>query len=299
VEALQIPVMSVSEPIASSSAEHEDLADILDISLPALFSIAPIAFSTPTPTSFHTYLPPPPHTPIQLRLPNPSAEVYSKLQANHLWLSALYLADLIHLQKIQVQGQIIAELGAGAGLPSLSACRLGAKVVASDWGDRGILEALEDNFTRTCPAGGWAVRGHEWGTDPTPLLDALDLVGLRTGPHEDDDLASRLDPKHNRFDKLFLADTLWVTEAHSALLDSVWNLLKPGGIAHIAAGLHTGRGPLWRFIEMAEKRGGTVMNQKEVLWKAEDEWEEGAVSSSSGLEEERGVVVYLELRVGA
>jgi hypothetical protein len=152
---------------------------ILDISLPALFSIAPIAFSTPTPTSFHTYLPPPPHTPIQLRLPN-SAMICPWTWIFCRWIrSARYRAESHRwfawsLEYTSADGLGRRSLGAGAGLPSLSACRLGAKVVASDWGDRGILEALEDNFTRTCPAGGWAVRGHEWGTDPTPLLDALD-----------------------------------------------------------------------------------------------------------------------------
>ena len=308
------------------TTEAEDSADIFDIALPSLFNLAPIAFSTPTPTSLHTYQPPPPHSPIQLRLPNPSAEVYTKLQANHLWLSAIYLADLIHRGSITVDGRRIAELGAAAGLPGVSACKLGASVVGTDWGDDGILDALRDNFGRACPASQWAVRGHEWGTDVTPLLRALpqpdsapenastssqathsaDVADLNEGRSDEtnaggqagDESGSESPDSPERFDALLLADTLWVTEAHSALLDSIFALLKPDGTAHIAAGLHTGRGPLQRFISAAEARGGVVRNHKEVFWKAEGEWEEGA-SGLGGLEEERGVVVYFELVVPA
>lgn len=251
----------------------EDPADILDIALPSLFDIPPIAFSTSSPAILHTYNPPNDHAAIHLRLPNPSAEVYTKLQANHLWLAAIYLADRIHLGQIPVEGQRIAELGAAAGLPGVSACRLGAQVVGTDWGDQGILDALEDNFKRSCPDGRYAVKAHEWGSNPDPLLAALD---------------------GGQFDALLLADTLWVTEAHSALLDSIWSLLKPGGVAHIAAGLHTGRGPLQRFISAAQKRGGIISNQREVFWRSEGQWEEGS-HHSSGLEEERGVVIYFQL----
>lgn len=255
-------------------SETEDAADILDIALSSLYDIPPIAFSTSSPSALHTYNPPNNHQPVHLRLPNPSAEVYTKLQANHLWLAAIYLADLIHLGQIPIEGQRIAELGAAAGLPGVSACRLGAEVVGTDWGDQGILDALEDNFKRSCPDGRYAVRAHEWGSDPAPLLSALG--------------------EEVQFDRLLLADTLWVTEAHSALLDSIWSLLKPGGTAHVAAGLHTGRGPLQRFITAAEARGATIINRREVFWKSEGEWLEGT-RSSSGLEEERGVVVYFEL----
>ena len=268
------------KPSRNKKEEVEDFTDILDISLPSLFSIAPIAFSTPTPSALHTYYPPPPHQPIQLRLPNPAAEIHTKLQANHLWLSAIYLADIIHQDRIVVKDQRIAELGAAAGLPGVSACRLGASVVGSDWGDQGILDALEDNFKRACDGKGWATRGHEWGTDPSVLLSAI----------------QEIDHQDGYFDKLLLADTLWVTDAHAALLDSVFNLLRPGGIAHIAAGLHTGRGPVERFISRAKDRGGVIQNEKEVLWIAEGEWEEGS-TRSQGLEEERGVVVYFELVV--
>lgn len=293
-----------------ASGAMEDSADIFDIALPSLFNLAPIAFSTPTPTSLHTYHPPPPHSAIQLRLPNPSAEVYTKLQANHLWLSAIYLSDLIHLGTIPVEGRRIAELGAAAGLPGVSACKLGARVVGSDWGDEGILDALRDNFERECKGGRWAVRGHEWGTDATPLLDALTALDsarlTSSSPEKDGSNEAKLLPNEEdsgssgpfRFDALLLADTLWVTEAHSALLDSIFALLKPRGRAFIGAGLHTGRGPLQRFISAAEARGGVVENRREVFWKAEGEWEEGE-RGNGGLEEERGVVVYFELVVPA
>ena len=257
----------------------EDPADILDVSLPRLFSIAPIAFSTSHPDAFHTYTPPSASSlrPIRLHIPQPSAEVYTKLHANHLWLAAVYLADCISLGEIRVEGRV-AELGAAAGLPGIVACQKGAKVVSTDWGDEDILSTLRDNFTRSC-ARNWSVIAHAWGSDPTPPLVANTLHAT---PHP--------------FDYLLLADTLWATEAHVALLDSVWNLLRPGGVAHFAAGLHTGRGPLDRLVIAARKRGGFVEMKKEVKWKSEGRWDDWQ-GMNEGSEEERGVVIYFTLTI--
>ncbi|GFZ49405.1 hypothetical protein JCM24511_07525 [Saitozyma sp. JCM 24511] len=281
------PVLSPS-PDSSSPASVDPL-DIFDTSLAAIFSVPPISFSTYSPSSLHTYNPPssagsPLSAPIELRLAEPPANLTS-LQANYLWLAGVYLADLLSLGEIDVgEGSRVAELGAGAGLPGIVAARRGAEVVSSDWGDLAILSTLHDNFERNVPVSTpkktYAVVGHQWGTDTSPLLEALCTHPIHT---------------RTRFDHLLLADTLWITEAHSALLDSVFALLCPGGIAHIAAGYHTGRGPVERFVSAARARGARVGSMREVQWKLGGGWEEYS-GTHSGEGEERGVVVYFTLQ---
>lgn len=268
----------VAAPIRSrrtmTGEGDEDPTDIFDTSFSSLFAIPPIAFSTASPDAYHTYHPPTGPS-IQLRLPHPPPDLYTKLQANNLWLAAVYLADAIDKSDIAL-GNRVCELGAGAGLPGIVAGRQGCEVVSTDWGVDEVLDVIRDNFGRANVTS-FKVVGHEWGTDPTALLCAL---------------SSR--EEGERFDNLILADTLWVTEAQSALLDSVSTLLKPGGTAHVAAGLHTGRGPLERFVVAAIERGADIVKVKEVRWN-QGHWE--AYEPPATEQEERGVVFHYTLTI--
>lgn len=255
------------------STEDEDPTDIFDTSFSSLFSIPPIAFSTASPDACHTYTTPS-GSPVQLRLPHPPPELYTKLQANNLWLAAVYLADAIDRHDITL-GKRVCELGAGAGLPGIIAGTQGCEVVSTDWGVDEVLDVIRGNFERA-KVSTYRVVGHEWGTDPAPLLRAL----------------SSSDGQ--RFDNLILADTLWVTEAQSALLDSIYALLKAEGVAHIAAGLHTGRAPLDRFVNAARERGASIQKVREVRWN-QGQWE--AYEQPKDEQEERGVVVYYTLTI--
>lgn len=152
-------------------------------------------------------------------------------------------------------------------MPGIVAGLKGAEVLSTDWGVDEVLDVIKGNFDRA-KVPRYSVLGHEWGTDPSPLLSA---------------------GSGGKFDSLLLADTLWVTEAHSALLDSVYAILKSGGTAHVAAGLHTGRGPLERFVAAARTRGANVKHIKEVRWNR-GQWEDYEPPADSV--EERGVVVY-------
>jgi hypothetical protein len=152
-------------------------------------------------------------------------------------------------------------------------------VVSTDWGAEEILEVIRHNFERA-KVQKYEVIGHKWGTDTTSLKQAFDTVDNTDTDTEVDD---------GRFDSLILADTLWVTDAHSVLLDSVFSLLKRGGTAHVAAGIHTGRGPLDRFVTAARERGAVVAKVREVRWN-QGVWEDFQAPERSG--DERGVVVY-------
>ncbi|KAL7423458.1 hypothetical protein Q5752_001038 [Cryptotrichosporon argae] len=293
-----------------SASDDEDATDIFDTALSALFSVPPIAFSTASPSTPYTYTPPASSLapgPIELRLPQPPAAVHVALQANHLWLAAVYLADRISTGALTFAPRQdvthrprIAELGAAAGLPGIVACRLDAEVVSTDWDADEVISVLRANFSANCgppasrssstAAGSdeqeeegeratgsghhWQVVGHCWGSDPAPVLSA------GTG---------------GTYDAVLLADTLWVTDAHAALLDSVARL-TPGGLAHVAAGLHTGRGPVERFLDSARARGCAVRKVDEVRWQVGGGWAAHG-AETAGLEEERGVVVYYTLQV--
>lgn len=265
----------------------EDLVDIFDSSVSSLFSIPPIAFSTNSPSDIHTYNPPNSTLPVRLLLPHPPPALYTTLQANNLWLASIYLADLISQGQLKpdVKGKRCCELGAGAGLPSVMAFRDGgaSSVVCSDYDADEVISVIEGNFRRAAEdvkdgrsLGAWAVTGHTWGTPTDKLCKAASVTS-------------------QKFDVLFLSDVLWVTAAHGVLLDSVLSLLKTTGIAHVTCGLHTGRGPLERFITQAKSRGAAIEVQSEVRWKLEGGWEPFD-REECGLEEERGVVVHLLLR---
>lgn len=274
----------------------EDSADIFDSALSALFQVPPIGFSTADPSKPHVYTPPSGRE-VQLWLPQPPASVYAALQANNLWLSAVYLADMVGRGELEVSPGIkVVELGAAAGLPGIMAARAGGFVVGTDYDDESIIKVMRRNYAGALGEGGeikddavasdavashnsnthhWAVRGHSWGTDPTPLLN---LAG-------------------GQFDVVLLADTLWSTPGHADLLDSVVALLKDGGVAHVAAGLHTGRGPVARFMDMANDRGFQVQFIREVAWMPGGGWGEStARKDAEG--EERGIVMYYILTKG-
>ncbi|RSH78628.1 uncharacterized protein EHS24_002357 [Apiotrichum porosum] len=263
----------------------EDSADIFDDALFSLFNVPPIAFSTGS-SNETTYTPPPTASdtrPVSLRLPQPPADVYSQLQANNLWLSGVFLADKIATRGIALTYPV-AELGAGAGLPGILAARDGdVLVVATDYNDPDVLSALRRNYeaafgestnttTSTHTHGPWVVLGHTWGESPAPLLahspDGFDLI---------------------------LADTLWASQTHEVLADSVVALLRRGGTTHVAAGLHTGRGPVARFMALAEDRGLRVTFVEQARWQPGGGWESYDGGGEEG-EEERGVVVYYILR---
>lgn len=314
------PTTAASDASDNDDDDDDDL-DIFDSGLSSLFNVPPIGFSSSKHRP-HVYTPPSTSglPPVDVWTASPPAAVFSKLQAQHLWLAAVYLADKIATGVIRPRGSVL-ELGAGAGLPSVvtglrrkadSGSSAGGKadatvseggeadagvkveaggkveagekvgaggkvengaeggdvVVCTDYDDQTVI----DNIARNVAAANSPVivRGHSWGT-PTDSLLALSPGGF----------------------SLILADTLWSTETHGILLDSVLSLLAQDGVAHIAAGLHTGRGPHDRFKAFAAERGLKMDKVEEVIYDC-GEWKPHT-AQGPGLEEERGVVIYYTL----
>ncbi len=122
-----------------------------------------------------------------------------------------------------VRGRTVFELGAGAGLPSLVAASLGARmVVLTDYPDPDLVETMEKNV-RGCEViadrdgegggkEGIVVEGFVWGADPGRVLGHL---GEQAGRGEG-------------FDVLVLADLLFRHSEHGNMLKTVRQTLKKG-----------------------------------------------------------------------
>lgn len=102
-----------------------------------------------------------------------------------------------------------------------------------------ILEGDNKHDEQWC-----TVRGYDWGTDTnklksySPFLRVANLFSL-----------------NNEYDILFLADLLWYTSAHEAVLDSIVALLGVNGKAWIGCGEYTTLETCEGFMALAEKRG--------------------------------------------
>jgi predicted nicotinamide N-methyase len=164
--------------------------------------------------------------------------VFDGLFADDVWPGAVEMTDFLveHATEI-VRGRRVLELGAGAALPSLACCYLGAAlVVSTDFPDESILENMKNVFrengfpvspalssssppTAAAPAAAVVVRvlGHEWGQDVEPLIAASGGAG---------------------FDVIILAELLWKDTAclHGALLRSAAACLAPGGCVLVSFG---------------------------------------------------------------
>ena len=152
------------------------------------------------------------------------------LFADDVWPGARALSDHLDEHSELCAGKTVLELGAGCGLPSVVACKLGASLcVCTDYPADGVIENIATQLV-SCgvdPAVALAV-GHKWGEDCSALLAA---GGARTAAA-------------GGFDTLLLAELLWkdTRPLHRALLRSVVALLAPAGVALVAL-VHRPTGP--------------------------------------------------------
>ncbi|GHJ85765.1 hypothetical protein NliqN6_2167 [Naganishia liquefaciens] len=305
---------------------------------PYAYAPSPIRYLDGTPVHLprsKTYAQEGPHVDVDLPVAPPG--LHTTLQLTHIWLSSILLSDLVTHGCISVHGARICELGAGAGLPGIVAACSGARaVVSTDYavpssvseqdedGRRrrrrrranatDVLGILRGNFHRALArhaqqGGGddddddnddddedddddgddaWHVLGHTWGE---PVRDLL----------------TSCTPAHvpEKFHTILCADLLWTTSAHAALITSLTALLAPqGGIVHMVAGLHQGRGAVDRFRRAwVERTAGWIEDVFEVQW-GRDGWEvlrdwregrEARKGDCAEAEDEHGTVVYFRI----
>lgn len=145
----------------------------------------------------------------------------SPTEAHHLWNGAKMVSDFFEEDPKRVRGKTLLELGAAAGLPSLSAAILGAeKVVVTDFPDPDILAVMQKNVDecdetvepRGSVAGTVDVLGFVWGADPIPLLARLNPSVTPSSPYE---------AYTKKYDILVLADLLFRHSEHGALVKTI------------------------------------------------------------------------------
>ena len=181
---------------------------------------------------------------IKLKTPDTKPENWS-LHASSVWISAVFLADHIHLLDLNRYQNLrkirVLELGAGAGLPGvlLAKTRDDVQVVLSDYPDEELIDALKQNIASNISDGSAHVVPYDWTTDDIAPFHALSPGG---------------------FDVIIATDALWNVDLHGAFLRSLESLLRPDvdgpsiPSINLIAGLHTGRWTIQAFLAAVEDR---------------------------------------------
>ncbi|KAK3997639.1 hypothetical protein QBC44DRAFT_346871 [Cladorrhinum sp. PSN332] len=206
--------------------------------------------------------------PLQISLAQVSAEKDRHLFSHYLWNSSLLLAELIESgtlrlsttetdkeRSFDVSGLSTIELGAGTALPSVMGGLLGAKrVVVTDYPAPPVIKTLRENVTslikvENAPAGKFDVKevkvdGHGWGDFDTELA---------------------MEYKH-QFDRVYVADCLWMPWQHENLRRSIEWFMGEGEDARawVVAGFHTGREKMAPFFDADKLR--TIGLEVEKIW---------------------------------
>jgi predicted nicotinamide N-methyase len=164
------------------------------------------------------------------------------------------------------------ELGAGAGLPSWTAMRCGAKVVCTDQAIpdriRCMAESAERNirYMKACLSVGKGgqetaasvffhfadharVCPYSWGD---PIDEVLEMLAV---PDQHNEIVLS-----KRFDIVLAADCIYMPQFHESLLDSIGMLLSDTGIALLPFALHgnVNDEEVWNIVNVAVEKGFKV-----------------------------------------
>lgn len=135
------------------------------------------------------------------------------VKGHYLWNAGKIISAHLerHAEQL-VRGKTVLELGAGAGLPSLTAALNGASaVVVTDYPDADLIENLNVNV-RACQS-----------VDSSANIHAC---GLLWGASTDEVMAHLTHPEPAGFDVLILADLLFNHSEHAKLLSTLSKTLR-------------------------------------------------------------------------
>jgi EEF1A N-terminal glycine/lysine methyltransferase len=139
-----------------------------------------------------------------------SNESKKVLFATYIWTGSNVLAKYLVSIKDVIQGANVLEFGAAAGLPSIVAGKLGAKLVcASDFPSPPVITTLEKNIIANNVDSIVKVVPHIWSEDVSPILTLN---------------------KDEKYDIILAAECLWKHDSHPLLLQSILDTIKPNGI---------------------------------------------------------------------
>ncbi|SPO22336.1 related to NNT1 - putative nicotinamide N-methyltransferase [Ustilago trichophora] len=180
--------------------------------------------------------------------------------AHRQWRAGMLMSDALLSSAFPTANRTILELGAGTGLPSITAALIGdaTLVVASDYDEPLLVKELRDNVKRNLASASdhlakkCKVVGHIWGKDTEEVMDCL--------------------PRGKKaFDSVLLADCMWDPLSHADLLKTVVKVLNRDRAArvNVIAGLHTGREKVTSFIRRAYRVGLRLAHvEREDVWPA-------------------------------
>ncbi|VBB76326.1 Putative nicotinamide N-methyltransferase [Podospora comata] len=273
--------MALTSRLALTGPDTTDPEDYLSSSLGIIF---PDDVTNQHGDADHGLLYTTPHLPqpLQFSLANVTEEKERHLFSHYLWNSSLMLAELIEagtlgldipwsglggeIKDFDITGLETVELGAGTALPSIMGGLMGSKrVVVTDYPAPEVIKTLKENVLRGVEKKNGVdgryrleevvVEGHGWGELETPLAEGN---------------------KH-QFDRVFVADCLWMPWQHVNLRRSVGWFLREDEDARawVVAGFHTGREKMRGFFD--KEKLAEVGLEVERLWErdcdgGEREW---------------------------
>ncbi|KFH40604.1 putative nicotinamide N-methyltransferase-like protein [Hapsidospora chrysogenum ATCC 11550] len=282
--------MSLASRITLQETLAPEPEDILSASLGVIFPGDTVCSHGDAEHSTLLYTSPHLARALLLELADPRGEEERRLFSHYLWNSSLLLAEFVERDTLglaekgkgkeeeeekvsfDVRGLDVAELGAGAGLPSIMAGLLGAnKVLVTDYPSEAVLDTLRRNVERNTkpemapplPAEPAAQEDDRRGEEGRRGKGEVQVEGHSWG-----DFSPSLTPHHHVYDRVLACDCLWMPWQHDNLAHSISYLLAgtPSARAWVVAGFHTGRARMAGFFDAGFLRREGVGLEVERIW---------------------------------
>ncbi|KAJ3016081.1 hypothetical protein HKX48_004205 [Thoreauomyces humboldtii] len=154
------------------------------------------------------------------------------------WECAVDLVDyLAGLDTGSLKGQRVLELGCGSSLPGIYCLSQGATVDLQDYNEEVLHLVTIPNVLLNATPGliDAAGDGHESGTCEVELeYSKLANIPARFWAGDWGLLQDAL-ANAEKYDVILTAETIYASESHQRLLDLISSVIRPGGVAYIAA----------------------------------------------------------------